>query len=130
MPIVITPIFIGLFVIVQVPLTLIVGMRRVQTGIRFFGGDDDVLLRRMRAHGNYTETVPIALLAMGCAEVLGMPSAALWVGGGFLAAGRIAHATEILRSGWGPGRSGGMVLTFLAMLEFGAWSLWRSLFQI
>lgn len=130
MPIVITPIFVSLFVIVQVPLTLIVGMRRVQTGIRFFGGDDDVLLRRMRAHGNYTETVPITLIAMGCAEVLGMPSVALWVGGALLVAGRIAHATEILRTGWGLGRSGGMVLTFIAMLEFGAWSLWRSLFQI
>ncbi|RCS22205.1 hypothetical protein DUT91_19655 [Phyllobacterium salinisoli] len=130
MPIIITPIFVGLFVIAQVPLTWIVGMRRVQTGIRFLGGGDDTLLRRMRAHGNYTETVPIALLAMGCAEVLGMPSAALWSGGALLVAGRIAHATQILRTGWGLGRSVGMVLTFLAMLEFGAWSLWRSFLQL
>ncbi|WP_051379265.1 MAPEG family protein [Bradyrhizobium murdochi] len=128
MPIVITPIFVGLFVIAQVPLTWIVGMRRYHTGIRFFGGDDDILLRRMRAHGNYTETVPITLLAMACAELLGMPSAALWAGGALLVAGRIAHAVEMLRTGWGIGRSGGMILTFLAMVEFGAWSLWRSLF--
>jgi uncharacterized membrane protein YecN with MAPEG domain len=126
LPFVITPIFVGLFVIAQVPLTWIVGMRRVQTGIRFLGGDDDVLLRRMRAHGNYTETAPISLLAMACAEVLGMPAAAPWIGGGLLVSGRIAHAAEILRSGWGPGRSGGMLLTFAAMIEFGAWSLWQS----
>lgn len=127
MPIVITPIFVGLFVIAQVPLTWIVGLRRVQTGIRFCGGDDEILLRRMRAHGNYTETVPITLLAMGCAELLGMPGTALWAGGFLLVVGRIAHAVEILRTGWGTGRSGGMILTFLAMLEFGAWTLWRSL---
>ena len=130
MPFVITPIFVGLFVIAQVPLTWIVGMRRVQTRIRFLGGDDDVLLRRMRAHGNYTETVPISLLAMACAELLGMPAVALWVGGALLVAGRIAHAIAILRSGWAPGRSGGMVLTFLAMIEFGAWSLWQSFLQL
>jgi uncharacterized protein len=130
LPIVITPIFVGLFVIAQVPLTWIVGLRRFQTGIRFFGGDDDILLRRMRAHGNYTESVPITLLAMGCAEFLGMPSVGLWAGGAFLVVGRIAHAVEILRTGWGPGRSGGMVLTFLAMIEFGAWSMWRSFLQL
>ncbi|OCK60105.1 MAPEG family protein [Bradyrhizobium sp. LMTR 3] len=126
MPIVITPIFVALLVVAQVPLTWIVGMRRLQTGIRFFGGDDDVLLRRMRAHGNYTETVPITLLAMGCAEFLGMPSAALWAGGALLVAGRTAHAVEILRTGWGIGRSSGMIMTFLAMLGFAAWILWRS----
>jgi uncharacterized protein len=126
-PLVITPIFVGLFVIAQVPLTWIVGMRRYQTGIRFLGGDDDILLRRMRAHGNHTETVPIALIAMGCAELLGMPGAALWTGGLLLVTGRTAHAVEILHTGWGIGRPGGMILTFLAMLEFGGWNLWRAL---
>ena len=77
----ITVLFVGLFALIQVPLTVMVGYRRVQTGIQFFDGGDQTLLRRMRAHGNYTETVPIVLLAMAAAEITGIPSWALWAGG-------------------------------------------------
>lgn len=102
---IITRMFVGLLVNAQVPLTWIVGQRRFQTGIRFFGGDDEVLLQRMGSHGNYTETVPIALLAMGCAQLLEMPSIALWAGGTLRVAGRIAPAVEILHTGWAPAAS-------------------------
>jgi hypothetical protein len=57
----ITALFIGVFVLLQIPLTVMVGYRRARTGIQFFDGGDQTLLRRMRAHGNYTETVPIVL---------------------------------------------------------------------
>jgi uncharacterized protein len=63
--------FVAIFALIQVPLTVMVGFRRVQTGIHFFDGGDLVLLRRMRAHANFTETVPITLLAMAAAELSG-----------------------------------------------------------
>lgn len=70
----VTVFFVGLFALIQVPLTVMVGFRRAQTGIQFFDGGDQVLLRRMRAHANYTETVPIVLLAMAAAELTALPN--------------------------------------------------------
>src|SRR5262245_47719163 len=57
----------------QVPITVAVGYRRLQTRIPFFDGGDRILMRCIRAHGNFTETVPISLLAMTGAELTGAP---------------------------------------------------------
>jgi uncharacterized membrane protein YecN with MAPEG domain len=123
----ITALFIGLFAVIQVPLTIMVGYRRVQTGIQFFDGGDTTLLRRMRAHGNYTETVPMVLLAMAAAEIMAMPHWALWVGGSSLLLGRLMHAAVVATKGWGLPRAIGMILTFIPMLGFGAWSIFQGL---
>ena len=118
--------FIGLFALIQVPLTILVGYRRVQTGIQFFDAGDQTLLRRMRAHGNYTETVPIVLLAMAAAEVASMPHWALWAGGVSLLLGRLMHAAILITKGWGHPRAIGMILTFMPMVGFGAWCATRA----
>ncbi len=117
--------FIGMFALIQVPLTWMVGLRRVHTNIQFFDGGDVTLLRRMRAHGNYTETVPIVLLAMLVSELSHMPSWALYLGGFSLLLGRLLHAYVIVRHGWGNGRAIGMLLTFAPMIGFGGWCLSR-----
>lgn len=121
----VTVLFIGLFALIQVPMTVMVGYRRVQTGIQFCDGGDQTLLRRMRAHGNYTETVPIVLLAMAAAEVSGIPLWALWAGGVSLLVGRLMHAVILVSKGWGNPRAIGMLLTFAPMLVFGAWSVYQ-----
>jgi uncharacterized protein len=122
----ISTLFIGIFVLLQIPLTVMVGYRRARTGIQFFDGGDQTLLRRMRAHGNYTETVPIALLAMAAAEFTGAPAWLLWAGGASLLVGRTMHAAILILKGWGLPRAIGMILTFLPMLGFGTWCLLRS----
>ena len=61
--------FIGLFALLQLPITMAVGIRRNQKAIMFLHGDDETPLRRIRAHANFTETVSITLLAMAAAEV-------------------------------------------------------------
>ena len=126
----ITVLFIGLFAIIQVPLTIMVGYRRAQTGIQFFDGGDQTLLRRMRAHGNFTETVPIVLLAMAAAEITGISHWALWIGGLSLLVGRIMHAAILITKGWGNPRALGMLLTFLPMVGFGAWAAYVSIFGV
>ena len=123
----ITALFVGLFALIQVPLTIMVGYRRVQTGIQFLDGGDQTLLRRMRAHGNFTETVPIVLLAMAAAEIAGISHWALWVGGLSLLVGRVMHATILITKGWGNPRALGMILTFLPMAGFGAWAVYKSI---
>ncbi len=122
----ISTLFIGIFVLLQIPLTVMVGYRRARTGIQFFDGGDQTLLRRMRAHGNYTETVPIALLAMAAAELASAPASLLWAGGGSLLVGRVMHAAILILKGWGLPRAVGMILTFVPMLGFGIWCLLRT----
>jgi uncharacterized membrane protein YecN with MAPEG domain len=119
----VSTVFIGIFVLMQIPLTIMVGYRRARTGIQFFDGGDQALLRRMRAHGNYTETVPIVLLAMAAAEFTGAPAWLLWAGGSSLLVGRVMHAAILVLKGWGLPRAIGMILTFVPMLGFGIWCL-------
>jgi len=119
----VTLIFVCVFILAQIPLTVLVGLHRLKTGIQFLDGGDTTMMWRMRAHANFTETVPIALLAMATTEVMGAPNELLWAAGVVLLAGRLIHAMTILRYGWGPGRAIGMTLTFLAMAAFGVWGI-------
>jgi uncharacterized protein len=81
----------------------------------------------MRAHANFTETVPMTLLAMAAAELSGVPTWTFWTGGISLLVGRVMHAAILITKGWGNPRAIGMVLTLLPMGVFGAWALQRAL---
>lgn len=123
----VTILFVGLLALIQIPLTVMVGFRRVQTGIQFFDGGDQTLLCRMRAHGNYTETVPVVIIAMAAAEIAAMPHWALWAGGISLLVGRLMHAAILVTKGWGNPRAIGMILTFIPMAGFGGWCIYGAL---
>jgi len=114
----VTVLFIAIFALIQFPMTAIVGIYRAKTDIRFLDGDDEEMIRRMRAHGNFVETVPMALLAMAAAEYAGAPAIALWIGGTVLLVGRLVHYVAIRGSGWGTGRGNGMLMTLLPMAGF------------
>lgn len=58
----VSTLFIGLFALLQFPMTIMVGYRRAQTEIPFLDGGDATLLRRMRAHGNFVLVDPGACL--------------------------------------------------------------------
>jgi uncharacterized membrane protein YecN with MAPEG domain len=51
--------------------------------------------RAVRAHGNFSENVPFALLLMALCEINGLPDWALHVFGVVLLAGRVLHAHGI-----------------------------------
>ncbi len=122
----ITIVFIAILALIQFPSTVAVGTYRTKTDIRFLDGGDDQMIRRVRAHGNFIETVPIALLAMAAAEYAGTHALLLWLGGGMLLIGRLVHYITIRGSGWGPGRAAGMALTFLPMSGFAILALLAS----
>lgn len=73
------------------------------------GGNDD-LATRIRIHGNFAETVPLALILMMLAEMQGVPLLALHAMGLMLITGRVAHIAGLRRPSlrW---RIVGMVLT-------------------
>jgi uncharacterized membrane protein YecN with MAPEG domain len=72
--------------------------------------------RPARAHGNFAEYVPFALLLLALNEINGLPDWALHVLGVTLLAGRVLHATGIAKEPedfkW---RVLGMSLTFTMM---------------
>ncbi len=84
---------------------------------------DRMLLRAVRAHANFAEYAPMALLLLLLLEVGGAP--AWWVGAlaAALVAGRVTHALGISREPEALRfRQAGMMLTF-AVLGLGALSL-------
>lgn len=112
----VTLVFVALFALLQIPITIAVGLLRARTDIHFMDGGNPALLQRMRAHGNFTETVPISLLAMAAAELAGAPPMLLWSVGGALLLGRVLHYATLVTSGFGLGRAIGMILTFAPLL--------------
>lgn len=120
---VVTMVFTALFALLQVPMTVAVGLRRARTGIQFLDGGDAVLLHRMRAHANFTETMPMNLLAMAAAELSGAAPWMLWAIGGALLVGRLLHYATLVTTGFGIGRAIGMILTLTPLVVLPAVTL-------
>jgi uncharacterized protein len=111
----------------QVGLTALVIARRAQSGVNLLDGGDTVLTRRMRAHGNFTETAPLALLLMGLVELASAPRGLLWALAGLLIVGRLLHAAGLITRGDGWARRLGMVATLSALSALGLLSFWYGL---
>ena len=113
-----TLLFAGLCALLQCALTALVIARRLQARVSLMDGDDKPLLRRIRAHGNFTETVPMALILIGLLELRGLEPAWLWTLGIGLLLGRVLHAVGLLVNGARWIRLVGMTMT-LAVLSIG-----------
>lgn len=67
-----TIIFAAIFGLLHVVFTLRVGGYRFRNKISLGDGGDSELLKRIRAHGNFTENVPIGLLLILLNELNGL----------------------------------------------------------
>lgn len=114
--------------ILMLPLSLLVTMRRIKLGNVVFGdGGDETLLRRMRAHGNFSEYVPLSLIVLGLAETQSGPTWLLWTTALLLVVGRIVHALGALFAPYaGPPRGIGMLMTHASYLIPAFWLLLNS----
>jgi hypothetical protein len=102
-----------LFLVLSVRAML--GRRRAR--VPFGEGSSEELRRRLRAHANFTEYTPIALILMALLELQGAGGIVLNVIGLLLLAGRLAHAYGISRIPEHlPSRSIGMGLTLAAIV--------------
>ncbi len=110
--------FAALFVTMQVVMSVIVGVHRARTGIRFMDGGDAEMMRRMRAHGNFAENVPSALIVMAGAEALGTASVLVLGGGVILVLARLIHYAAIRQTVPNVGRAIGAGATSLTILFF------------
>ncbi len=122
----ITSIFVALFVLMSVPMAIAVGLRRAKTGILILHGDDRDLLKRIRAHGNFVEYVPLALVALVTAELCDVPDWLLIGCGSVLLVARMVHYASLRGSGEGLPRLLGAGLTNATMLVLGVIVLARA----
>lgn len=103
--------------LMAVALALHVILGRYAAKVALGDGENRMLARRIRAHGNFSEYAPfIALILLGLA-LLGAGELLVHAVGLTGLIGRILHAIGLSRSG-GPSwpRQAGMVLTFTALL--------------
>ena len=87
--------YVGLFGLLLIVLSLRVSLVRRDARIALGDGENEMLRRRIRAQGNFIEFVPIALLLLALAEHTGMGSLFIHLFGIILLVARAAHAYGI-----------------------------------
>lgn len=113
----ITPFYASLAAILFVVLSFRVIRARRAFHVALGDGENQALRRRLRAHGNFAEYGPFALLLMALAELQGAPGWNVHLLGLLLLGGRMVHAYGLSRE---PEpirlRVLGMSLTFIAVI--------------
>jgi uncharacterized protein len=108
--------FASLHALMMLALAANVVLHRRAHKIGIGDGGDHRLLRKVRAHANFVEYVPTALILLALLELSGLPALWLWVFGSALLLARLAHAFGLSRkSGYSPGRFFGTLLTWIVV---------------
>ena len=124
---IVTPIYAGLLALLFFVLSLRVVKLRGH-GASLGDGCNPVLLRRIRAHGNFAEYVPFILLMMGMLELSHFSSYLLHALGVTLVIARLLHAYALsFTEKFKFGRFWGTALTFGLVLVCGALCLYQGL---
>jgi uncharacterized protein len=87
----ITAFYAGLLALIAIVLGALIGPLRLRTGISILHGDNMELATRIRRHGNFTESVPFALILLAFLELNGCSPGLLHGLGIALVVSRIAH---------------------------------------
>lgn len=127
----ITGLYAAALTVVGLTLMNRVGRIRDRTGVSILRGDDMHLALAMRQHGNFIETVPLALILMGLVEANGANGILLHANGILLVLSRIVHPMGLsLERRHHPLRAVGTVGTVLAMLVLAAVALWQAVAEV
>lgn len=86
---------------------------------------DDVLQRRIRAHGNFIEYAPTLLLTLALVEIAGAPPAIVMGLAVAVVGGRLLHAAGMLWFETPAPRGIAMLATHSVYLLGGGWLLWH-----
>ena len=111
----IVALYVALNMILAPILMYRVGQVRMGKKIDLGDGGDDLMLSRIRAHGNFTENAPLALLGLTALAMLGAHPIALHIFGAGFIIGRVLHAMGMAKA-FGQGRLVGTLLTLLTFL--------------
>ena len=101
--------------IVNLWLMIRIGRLRARDRVLYGDGGKEMLIRRMRAHANFTESTPLVLILIGAVELSGKGGQWLAIVGAVFILGRISHAIGM--DGRVPFRSTGALITMLTLLD-------------
>ncbi len=122
----ITGLYAALAALLIVFLALRVILRRKSAGIGIGDGGDHELAKRVRAHANAVEYLPIGLLLLLLLELDQTAPALVHAFGITLVVGRMLHAFGLSKtSRISIGRALGIVLSMLAITAMAVLLLWR-----
>lgn len=108
----IVALYVALHLILTPILMFRVGQVRIKEKISLGDGDNPALFARIRAHGNYVETAPFALIGLVALAMMGANSIGLHLFGAVFLIGRILHAHGMDQKGsMGKGRVVGTMMT-------------------
>lgn len=110
--------YIAFFLIMNIVLMYLIGKVRIAKKISLGDGGDAQMLSRVRAHGNFSETVPLLMLGLIALTMISAPVWSLHLVGAGMVISRIAHAMGMYDK-FGQGRFVG-TLGFLLLSLFTA----------
>lgn len=124
----ITGIYAALSALLVLALALRISQVRHANKIGIGDGGDRELMKRIRAHANALENLPLALILLLLLELNQTRPAWLHGLGIALIVARLAHAAGLSRTtGYSLGRFGGTALTWLLLFAMSLLLLWQSL---
>jgi len=97
---------------------------RVARKVMVGDGGDPLVQARMRAHANFNEYVPMALVLMALIEMAGGGATPLYVAGIVLVLARVLHPFGMERPAPNPLRMIGIALTLAVMVALIGWAVW------
>jgi hypothetical protein len=113
----------GAAALVNIWLMIRVGQVRTSEKVSVGDGGNEKVIRRMRAHANFGESLPVILILIAVIELATGSSTWLWIVGGLYMLGRVAHGIGMDGGKLGKGRMIGTVLTMLITLGLGAYAI-------
>jgi len=120
----ITSLYAGLCGLLLIVLYVRVSQRRLVTKIGMGTGGDALLEQRIRAHGNFIESVPFALVLLYLLEQTGADPIYIHIFGIALVLSRVRHAQGLsTNAGRSAGRFYGSIGTLLVIAALSIWLL-------
>ena len=102
-------------------LSMRVGQVRGQEKVSIGDGGNERVIRRMRAHANFTENAWLVVALVLVIELSIGTSVWLWAAAGLFVLARIGHGLGM--DGWSIGRTGGTGITMVVQLALAVWAL-------
>jgi uncharacterized protein len=112
----------GAAALINLWLAIRVGQVRTREKVMIGDGGNENVIRRMRAHANFTEFTPFILILIGAIELATGTSTWLWAVSSLYLVGRLLHAFGM--DGFMPGRMIGTIITMVSLLGLGGYAIY------
>ncbi|MCC9623968.1 MAPEG family protein [Thalassospira sp. MA62] len=130
LPLPVTICITAIFALMLTGLSVLVSLRRKDLKVLSGDGDDAILHRRMRAHGNFIENAPLAILLVLALEAVLATSETIWLVALVLIISRLLHAIGTLRIAPSAAIVAGMAMQHLTFIVCAIWLLVQTLSNV